>query len=260
MTSSASALGSMLRQWRARRRLSQLDLAMEVGISPRHMSFVETGRSQPSREVVMRLADGLSLTLRNRNALLVAAGFAPANADRPLNDPALSSAMAVIQRILDAHLPFPALAVDRLWTIVAYNQAVATLLAGVEPELLAPPANALRISLHPGGLAPRIANLAEWRHHVLERLDRQAEASGDGALAGLRDELAALPSRSSPAPPRSADPIAVPLLLDTVIGRLAFLSTTTVFGTPVEVTLSELAIETFFPADEETADRLRKIS
>ena len=247
----------MLRQWRARRRLSQLDLAMEVGISPRHMSFVETGRSQPSREVVTRLADGLSLTLRNRNALLVAAGFAPAHADRPLTDPALSSAMAVIQRILDAHLPFPALAVDRLWTIVAHNQAVATLLAGVEPQLLALPANALRISLHPGGLAPRIANLAEWRHHVLERLDRQVEASGDEALARLRDELAALPARSSPTPPRSADPIAVPLLIDTAIGRLAFLSTTTVFGTPVEVTLSELAIETFFPADEETADRLR---
>lgn len=249
----------MLRDWRKRRRMSQLDLALEADISPRHMSFVETGRSQPSRDVVLRLAESLSLTLRNRNALLVAAGFAPANAERPIDDPGLAAARGVIQRILDAHMPFPALAVDRHWSLAASNASVTALLAGVGEALLAPPVNVLRLSLHPDGLAPRIANLAEWKRHLLDRLHRQVEASGDPVLEALAGELADYPAPASIVPPSAIDAIAVPLVLDSPLGRLSFLSTTTMFGTPVEVTLSEIAIETFFPADTETADRLRAI-
>ena len=197
----APAFGPLLRDWRHRRRLSQLDLALEADISPRHMSFVETGRSRPSRDVVLRLADSLSLTLRNRNSLLVAAGFAPANAERPLDDPDLAAARAIIQRILDAHMPFPALAIDRHWDLLANNGAVAALMAGASPVLLAPPVNVLRLSLHPDGLAPQIANLAQWKRHLIERLDQQVAVSGDAQLEALRDELAGYPAPASATPP-----------------------------------------------------------
>lgn len=260
MTIESPELGALLRDWRQRRRLSQLDLALDAEISPRHMSFVETGRSRPSRDVVVRLADSLDLTPRNRNALLIAAGFAPASAERRYDDPGLVAARDIVQRILNAHMPFPALAVDRHWNMVANNDAVMALLGGVMPELLQPPVNVLRLSLHPDGLGKQIANLAEWKRHLLDRLDRQVEASGDPVLADLRAELAAFHAPASAGPAGSIDAIAVPLMLDSAIGRLSFLSMTTMFGTPVEVTLSEIAIESFFPADPETAERLRALA
>lgn len=253
-------IGPLLREWRARRRLSQLDLAHSAEISPRHMSFIETGRSLPSREVVLRLAEGLNLNLRNRNALLMAGGYAPGHAERRFDDPALAPAREIIQRILDAHMPFPALAVDRHWSLVASNHSVTALLSGVAPHLLDPPVNVLRLSIHPEGLAGQILNLAEWKRHLIERLHRQVEASGDHQLEKLAEELKGYPAPASGAPPSDLSAIAVPLVMDSAIGRLSFLSTTTMFGTPVEVTLSEIAIETFFPADRQTAEALRTLA
>lgn len=252
--------GAQLRQWRQRRRMSQLDLAAEAELSTRHLSFVETGRAKPSRAMVARLGDVLDLPLRHRNGLLLAAGYAPEFPERGLDEADLAGARQLVQRILDCHLPFPSLAVDRHWTLVASNTAVTALLAGVAPELLAPPLNVLRLSLDPRGLAPRIVNLAEWKRHVLERLRRQVEQSADPVLEALAEELRHYPAPASPAPAAPASPIAVPLILDTPAGRLSFLSTTTMFGTPVEVTLSELAIESFFPADAETAQRLTSLA
>jgi transcriptional regulator with XRE-family HTH domain len=248
--------GDQLREWRQRRRMSQLDLAAEAELSTRHLSFVETGRAKPSRDLVMRLAEVLELPLRNRNALLLAVGYAPTFAERAFDDAALAAGREVVQRVLDCHMPFPSLAVDRHWQLVAANAAVGALLAGVPAELLEPPVNVLRLSLHPRGLAPQIANLADWKRHVLERLRRQVEQSADPVLEAMTEELRAFPAPASKAPPTPASMIAVPLILDTSHGRLTFLSTTTVFGTPVEVTMSELAIESFFPADAETAAKL----
>lgn len=253
-------LGPMLRDWRKRRRLSQLDLALDAAISPRHLSFIETGKSKPSREVVLRLAEGLGLTLRNRNALLLAAGFAPGYAERRYDDPGLAAAREVIQRILDAHMPFPALAVDRHWNLVAGNGAVMALMDGVAPGLVEPPVNVLRLSVHPDGLARRVANLAEWKRHLIERLRRQVEVSGDAVLEALAEELKAYPAPASNRPGTEGAGIAVPLVLESPVGPLSFLSVTTMFGTPVEVTLSEIAIESFFPANQGTAERLRALA
>jgi transcriptional regulator with XRE-family HTH domain len=252
--------GDQLKLWRRQRHMSQLDLALEAEISARHLSFVETGRSRPSREMVLRLADCLSLPLRSRNALLLAAGFAPAYRESSLDDPDLAAAREAIQHILDGHSPFPALAVDRHWNMVAHNRMVTALSAGAAPALLTPPVNVLRLSLHPEGLAPRIFNLAEWKRHLLERLAGQIAASADPALEALRDELAAYPAPASKSRPEPVSAILVPLQIDSPAGRLSFISTTTVFGTPVEVTLSEIAIESFFPADRETAEALRALS
>jgi transcriptional regulator with XRE-family HTH domain len=255
--------GEHLRQWRLRRRLSQLELAGEAGVSPRHLSFVETGRSAPSREMVLRLAERLDVPLRERNALLVAAGYAPMYRERPLDDPALAAARAAVQAILRSHEPCPALALDRHWTLVAANAMVSHLLAGVAPALLQPPVNVLRLSLHPQGLAQRIVNLGQWRHHLFERLRQQIQASGDPALQALEQEL-----RGYPVPPEAEATrlagevlgVAMPLQLRTPLGVLSFISTVTVFGTPVDVTLQELALETFFPADEATGLALRQLA
>jgi transcriptional regulator with XRE-family HTH domain len=248
-------IGDRLRAWRQRRRLSQLDLALDAEISQRHLSFVESGRSAPSRDMVLRLAATLEVPLRERNALLLSAGFAPLYPEQALDAPAMAAARDAVERILRAHMPHPALAVDRHWHMVAANEAMPPLMAGVaEPALLAPPVNVMRLSLHPRGVAPRIANLPQWRAHLLERLRRQVAASGDRVLAALLEEVRALGAglveeRSAEA----VDRVAVPLELDTPRGRMSFLSTTMVFGTPTEVTLSELAIEAFYPADAETA-------
>lgn len=255
-----ASFGDQLRLWRQQRHMSQLDLALEAEVSARHLSFVETGRSRPSRDMVMRLAECLSLPLRGRNALLLSAGFAPAYRERPLADPALDSARTAVQRILDGHMPYPALAVDRHWTMIAHNAVVPLLLTGVAPDLLTPPSNVLRLSLHPDGLALRIANLGEWKRHLLERLAQQIVASADPVLEALREELKAYPAPAPKLRPEDADNIVVPFALATPAGPLSFISTTTVFGTPVEVTLSEIAIESFFPADPETAARLRAMS
>ncbi|OJY65883.1 MAG: transcriptional regulator [Rhodospirillales bacterium 70-18] len=251
-------VGSLLRVWRQRRRMSQLDLACEADISTKHLSFLETGRARPSRDMVLHLAERLAVPLRERNVLLHAAGFAPAFAERPLADPGLAAARQAVELVLTGHEPHPALAVDRHWNLLAANRMVAPLLTGVEAALLAPPVNVLRLSLHPGGLAPRIANLGEWRAHLLDRLRQQIDASADPVLAELLAEL-----RGYPAPPQaeaSAATIAIPFRLDTQWGRLAFYSTTTVFGSPVDITLSELALESFFPADPATAAALARIA
>jgi transcriptional regulator with XRE-family HTH domain len=254
--------GERLREWRQRRRLSQLELATEAELSTRHLSFVETGRSKPSREVVLRLCEVLELPLRSRNELLIAAGHAPSYPERPFKDAEWDEARGVVQHILDAHMPFPALAVDRAWNMVANNAAVPPLMASASPELLVPPINVLRLSLHPAGVASRIVNLAEWKHHILDRLRHQIWHSADPALETLLEELRAYPAPASKTPIRAnlGVPIAVPLILDSPAGQLSFLSATTVFGTPVEVTLSELAIESFFPANAETGERLRELA
>ena len=254
-------VGEYLREWRQRRRLSQLDLAGEAEISARHLSFVETGRAAPSRDMVLRLAERLDVPLRERNVLLVAAGFAPLFPNRTLDDPALAAARQAMEIVLKAHEPCPALAIDRHWNLVSANAMVAPLLDGVAPALLQPPLNVLRLAFHPDGLAPRTANLAEWCAHLLERLHRQIEATADPALVALRDELKTypVPARRTPAA-NPVDSVAVPFQMTFGKGVLSFISTTMVFGTPVDVTLSELALETFFPADEGTAAAMREMA
>jgi transcriptional regulator with XRE-family HTH domain len=254
--------GDYLRQWRQHRRLTQLDLAHEAEISTRHLSFVETGRSHPSREMVLRLAERLDIPLRERNALLVAAGYAPMYRERPLDDPALSVARQAVELILKSHEPYPALAVDRHWNLVATNSMLPHLLAGADASLLHGQVNVLRLSLHPQGLAPRIVNLAQWRRHLLQRLRQQIQATGDSVLAALMDEL-----RAYPVPEGAHDVqmdgeylgLVMPLRFRTSFGVLSFISTTTIFGTPVDVTVQELAMETFFPADAQTGEVLRKL-
>ena len=262
-TATARTFGEHLRSWRQRRRMSQLDLAGEAEISTRHLSFVETGRSVPSREMVLRLAERLDVPLRERNAMLVAAGYAPMYRERPLDDPGLAAAREAVQLILRSHEPWPALAVDRHWNLLASNAMVAPLLAGVDPALLQPPVNVLRLSLHPGGLAPRIVNLGQWRHHLFERLRQQIQTTGDGALQRLLDELRAYPVGEDADGTRLDGEvlgIAMPFRLRTEAGVLGLISTTTIFGTPVDVTLQELALETFFPADAFTAQALRAMA
>ena len=254
---SARPIGDLLREWRQRRRLSQLELALEAEISSRHLSFLETGRTQPSREMVLRLAERLEVPLRERNALLLAAGYAPAFRERPLDDPALEGARKAVELVLAGHEPFPALAIDRHWNLVAANRAVAPFLEGMPARLLQPPVNVLRLSLHPEGLAARILNRGEWRAHVLSRLRRQVELTADPLLAELLRELRDYPmGAEGESSGGDYAGVVVPLRLHTPGGPLSFISTTTVFGTPVDITLSELALETFFPADAATAAAL----
>jgi len=248
--------GALLRGWRERRRVSQLALACDAEISTKHLSFLETGRSYPSREMVLRLSRVLALPLRERNELLHAAGFAAAYPERSLNDPALAPARRAVDLVLRGLEPYPALAIDRHWTLIAANRAIPPLLDGVDPALLEPPVNVLRLGLHPRGLAPRTRNLATWRAHLLERLRSQIEHTGDDKLSELMRELMDHPEPPGEVEEDSLGGIAVPLVLDTPRGVLHLLSTTTVFGTPVEVTLSELAIESFFPADAATLELL----
>ncbi len=252
--------GDHLRHWRLHRRLSQLELAAQAEISARHLSFVETGRSLPSREVVLRLSSRLEIPLRERNAMLMAAGYAPMYRERGLDDPALAAARQAIDLVLTSHEPSPALAVDRHWNMVAHNRIVPRLLSDIDAALLTPPINVLRLSLHPNGLAPRIVNLGQWRAHLFDRLRQQVRASGDAVLAALCDELLAYPVPSGLDDLQLAGELAgvvVPLRLRTPFGVMNFISTTTLFGTPVDVTLQELAIETLFAADEATAGVLR---
>jgi transcriptional regulator with XRE-family HTH domain len=258
MANGQDRAGDVLREWRQRRRFSQLDLALEAEVSTRHLSFVESGRSAGSREMLLRLAERLDMPLRARNRLLVAGGYAPIFAERPLDAPDMAAARAAVEAILKGHEPYPALAVDRHWTLVAANAAIAPLLMGVAAQLLAPPVNVLRLSLHPDGLAPRIENLGEWRRHLLDRLRAQIAESGDPVLGELHAELRGYPGRAKRVRPDAANRILVPLRLrDPASGALlSFLSTTTIFGTPTEITLSEMALECFYPADEETRTAL----
>jgi len=250
----------MLRDWRRRRRLSQFELALESGVSARHLSFVENGRSRPSAEMVLHLAEQLDVPLRDRNQLLLAAGYAPAFAERELDAPEMGPVREAIELVLRGHEPYPALVVDRHHGLVSANRALAVLIAGVPEHILEPPVNVLRLSLHPEGLAPRIVNLGEWRELVLSRLAREAVASGDPALAALHDELAAYPDGKTGSGVDAAfGEIAVPFRLRHGDTELAFLSTLTTFGTAVDVTLAELSIESFFPADEATAEAMRSL-
>jgi transcriptional regulator with XRE-family HTH domain len=256
-------IGDLLREWRERRRLSQLALALDAEVSTRHLSFLETGRARPSREMVLRLAERMDIPLRERNTMLLAAGFAPVYPERDLDDPALRAARRAVDLVLDGHKPYPAHAVDRYWTLVASNHLARPLLAGIAPELLEPPINVLRLSLHPRGLAPQITNLGQWRAHILHRLRQQVESSADPMLDAFLTELAGY---ATPDDEGADEPlrdlyesgIVVPLRLRTAWGMLALFSTITIFGTPVDVTLSELAIEAFFPADEATGEILRR--
>ncbi|KIF83228.1 helix-turn-helix domain-containing protein [Noviherbaspirillum autotrophicum] len=263
MTNTIRPVGEYLRQWRQRRRLSQLDLALEAEISTRHLSFMETGRALPSREMVLRLAERLDIPLRERNALLLAAGYAPMFLQRKLDDPALQAVRKAMELVLAGHEPYPALAIDRHWNLVAANKALPPLLDGVDPALLQPPVNVLRLSLHPQGMAPRIANYWEWRAHLFERLRRQIDLSADPVLTELLHELSGYPAPDGLAPQASGSSqayagVVVPLQLASPAGTLSFISTTTLFGTPLDVTLSELALESFFPADERTAQALQR--
>lgn len=261
--SSSLPVGELLRGWRQRRRLSQLDLAGEAAVSTRHLSYVETGRSLPSREMLLRLAERLEVPLRERNRLLTAAGYAPMFGERRLDDPALAATREALERVLQGHEPCPALLVDRHWTLVSANRMVPLLLQGVAPALLQAPLNVLRLSLHPQGLAPLILNLAQWRAHLLARLAQQIETSGDPTLIALAEELRGYPAPDAAAADAShtdAAAVAVPLQLRSPEGVLTLIGTITVFGTPVDVTLSELALETFLPADAATAQALRRLA
>jgi transcriptional regulator with XRE-family HTH domain len=257
-------VGPLLRDWRRRRRLTQMELALDAGVSTRHLSFVETGRSRPSSDMVLHLAAQLEVPLRERNELLIAAGYAPHYADRGLQDPALAEIRAAVSRVLQAHEPFPAIAVDRYWDLVASNEALAPLLGGVAPELLAPPVNTIRLALHPDGVAPRIVNLGEYRADLIERLERAWRLTGDERLHELYDEMLGYPGPVAPDPPPAAAPhpaVTTLLRIRPAAGddgpELAFFSTITTFGTAIDVTVSELAVEAFFPADPETAGALR---
>ncbi|MFT4243102.1 MAG: helix-turn-helix transcriptional regulator [Acidovorax sp.] len=259
-----ATFGAHLRNWRRQRRLSQLELADEADISTRHVSFMETGRTNPSRDMVLRLCERLSVPLRERNTLLAAAGYAPMYRERTLDDPALAAARQAVELVLQGHAPCPAIALDRCWNLVSANHAAQALLAAhVAPELLAPPVNIFRLSLHPQGLAPRIANLAQWRAHLFERLRQQIQATADPALAALRDELLEYPAPDESSPLVLAGEmlgVVMPFCFDSAHGMLSFISTTTIFGSPVDVTLQELAVESFFPADEFTARVLREVA
>jgi transcriptional regulator with XRE-family HTH domain len=252
------SVGALLREWRRRRRLSQLDLALDAGVSARHLSFVETGRSRPSAEMVLHLAQHLDVPLRDRNQLLLAAGYAPVFGQRGLDEPEMGPVREALELVLRGHEPYPAVVVDRHWGMVAGNSAIALLIEGVAAELLEPPVNVLRASLHPDGMAPRIVNLGEWRAHLLDRLGRQAVSTGDPALAALYAELSELPGGGTHAPvdPVAGD-IAVPLRLRAGDRELRFISTMTTFGTATDITVVEISIESFFPADAATAEAVR---
>ena len=255
---SSKPVGELLREWRERRRLSQLELSIQADISTRHLSFVETGRSKPTSDMILRLAEHLEVPLRERNRLLLAGGYAPAYQRRALDDPELASVRAALRRILDAHLPYPAVVVNRYWELLDANAMIEPLTAGAAPHLLEPPVNVLRLSLHPDGMAPNIVNLAEWRAHLLARLAGQVRATGDQRLAELHEELRAYPGGVEGSPTR-AD-IVVPLRYRVDGRELSLFSMTAVVGTPLDITVEELAIEAFYPADEPTAEVLRSLA
>lgn len=254
-------IGTLLRQWRARRNLSQLDLANLAGVSARHLSFVETGRARPSREMVLHLAAELEVPLRDRNALLVAAGFAPAYRERQIDAPEMQPVRDALAALLRGHEPYPAIVVDRLWNVVSANAMSWVLVEGVDPDLLAPPLNVLRVSLHPRGLAPRIRNLEEVSADLLTRLRRQVQLTGDDEAAALYDELAGYPGLSTDVPQSEIEgpsTVVLPVRYSVRGRELSLFSTIAVFGTAIDITLSELMIESFFPADDATAATLRE--
>lgn len=267
MNTSSLSVGEHLRQWRQRRRLTQMDLAGDTDISAKHLSFIETGKARPSHAMLLRLCEQLDLPLRARNQMLLAGGYAPAYTEHALFEHAMHETQGAIAALLSAHEPYPALAIDRHWNLVLANEALVALMQEVRQDLINPPVNVLRLSLHPDGLAPHIANLAEWRGHLLHRLHRQYAQTADPALHELLTELIAYPCNHTPTATEGEEgchaesargALAVPLRLRTPNGVLSFLSTTMVFGAPLDVTLSELALEIFLPADAATASALKQ--
>lgn len=257
-------MGVLVRDWRIRRRRSQLDLALDVGVSARHLSFVETGRSRPSAELVLALADGLDVPLRERNTLLLAAGYAPRYPARPLDDESMAPVRAVIQRMLDAHDPYPGVVVDRAWNVVLANDAAAAFTEGLPAHLVTPPFNVYRVCLHPEGLARRTRNFAEWAGYLLHQLQRTIALTGDPVLEDLDREVRTYPDVAAMATPRQSPwdhiPLLVPFELESGEHVLSLFTTLTTFGTPRDITVDELAVELFYPADETTEKLLRATS
>jgi transcriptional regulator with XRE-family HTH domain len=250
-------VGEQLRGWRERRRLSQLELAIEADVSTRHLSFVETGRSRPSRDMVLHLAERLEVPLRERNQLLLAAGYAPAFQENALDSASLKPVAAAVRQILAGHEPYPAVVVNARSELLDANSAVGLFLGDVAPHILVPPVNVLRVALHPDGMAPHIVNLPVWRSHLLERLRRQIATTGDPALHDLLDEVSGYPGGEHPDGLDAGASVALPLVYRHAGRELTFVSTLATFGAPLDVTVSELAIEAFYPADDETAAVLR---
>lgn len=257
----AGTFGDHLRAWRLRRRRSQLDLAVDAGVSARHLSFLETGRARPSREMVVHLAEHLDVPLRERNVVLMAAGFAPAYEERSLEEPEMASVRQAVELVLRAQEPYPAIAVDRHWNVVLTNAATGLFLDGVPADLLGPPTNAYRIGLHPDGLARRVANFDDYAHHLVARLRHDVSVSFDPGLVALLEEVESYPNVAGVGtPPPSRGSVVLPIRLAHPAGELALFSTITTFGTPIDVTVAELAIESFFPADGHTAAILQDLS
>jgi transcriptional regulator with XRE-family HTH domain len=251
------AFGDLLREWRQRRHLSQLELSTRTGVSSRHLSYLETGRSSPSRQMILYLAEHLDIPLRERNALLLAAEYAPVYSHRALddNDSDMRYVREAIERLLASHGPYPAFVIDRHWEVVARNSSTALLLDGVDPRLLNPPVNALRLALHPAGMASRIVNLPEWSAYLLRRIDHQVLAGADPEVAELADEVRSYPGVARPGVERAdlADRVFVPLHIRHGSRELRFLNMVATFGTALDVTAAELVIEAFYPADPATS-------
>ncbi|GGX90719.1 helix-turn-helix domain-containing protein [Streptomyces anandii] len=260
VASPGQGAGPLLRAWRERRRVSQLELALRAGSSARHISFVETGRSRPSEEMVLRLAEHLDVPVRERNALLLAAGYAPHYPETPLDDPALGALREGLERLIQGYEPYPALVVDATYDVVTANRGITMLLEGVPESLLAPPLNAMRLTLHPEGLAPRIRNLPEWRGHLLAQMERQIALHRSPELRKLYEEVAAYPVPDTggelPEPAGQVPYFALPMLIEHEDRVLSFVSSISTFNTPMDVTVAELAIETFLPADPATVKYL----
>ena len=254
-----TGVGPLLRAWRERRRISQLELALRADSSARHISFIETGRSRPSEEMVLRLAEHLDVPVRERNALLLAAGYAPHYPETPLDDPALDALRDGMERLIQGYEPYPALVVDATYTVLAANRGIAMLLEGVPQELMTPAPNAMRLTLHPEGLAPRIHNLREWRGHLLAQMERQIALHRSGPLRELYEEVAGYPVPADAPGAEPDEPVpyfALPLRIEHDGRILSFVSSISTFNTPMDVTVAEIAIETFLPADPATAKYL----
>jgi transcriptional regulator with XRE-family HTH domain len=259
------AVGELIRDWRTRCRRSQLDLAIEVGVSTRHLSFVETGRSRPSPELVLAIAHHLEVPLRERNALLLAAGYAPRFSQRSFDDAEMATVRASVQRMLDAHHPYPGVVIDRQWNVILANAAALTLISGLPPDLLGPPLNIYRVSLHPNGLAERTLNFTDWAAYLVQQLRRSAALTGDPALEALLAEVLAYPNVEQIRPlldlaSWDGPPLLVPFRFASPLGDVSMFTTLTTFGTPRDVTLDELAIELFFPCDARSDELLRALA
>lgn len=265
MTALTEGIGPLLRGWREQRRLSQLELALRAGSSARHISFIETGRSRPSEEMVLRLAEHLDVPVRERNSLLLAAGYAPRYPETPLDDPAMGALREGLERLIQGYEPYPAVILDATYTVHAANRGIAMLLDGIPEHLLAPPLNAMRLTLHPEGLAPKIRNLREWRGHLLHQMERQIALRRSETLHALYEEVAGYPFPESPSSEGAAEPpepvplIALPMQIEHDGRVLSFISSISTFNTPMDVTVAELAVETFLPADPATVKYLQSL-